>query len=321
MNNNHSFNKFSQYTHINCCETYLTKLDSNGKKYTKVMICKIFGISRVWLDYILKRYNISEANKTPLQAYSRINKRYLTQEYLDKRKNKQMEKDNKIALKKAHNEAIKASRYEHKLPNSMFHMDLKLLPPILGDKKTPGQKQYLLNFIDDCTRKAYFEIIDGKVRSGDWVPQSKASPRQNQWQVTEALKRIFARIPCTNIYSILSDKKRDASLDLFQTMPTAPNGKEFKGIKTQHAVEKLLISMGIKHYYTKIRRPQTNGKSERLNRTVNQELLTQIQFSSRLKRQLQLRHFEHYYNNIRTYQGINNLTPNQKYQQLSFLKF
>ncbi len=44
----------------------------------------------------------------------------------------------------------------------MWHMDLKLLPPILGEKKVVGQKQYLLAFVDDCSRKAYFDIINGK---------------------------------------------------------------------------------------------------------------------------------------------------------------
>ncbi len=61
----------------------------------------------------------------------------------------------------------------------------------------------------------------------------------------------------TNIKSILSD-----------------NGKEFKGLKHQHTVEKLLIQMRIKHRYTRVSRPQTNCKVERINKTVNQEFLT-----------------------------------------------
>jgi transposase InsO family protein len=198
-----------------------------------------------------------------------------------------IDRELKIAQRKALRLEIAKSRYEHKQSNDMWHMDFKLMPPILGEKKVVGQKQYLLAFVDDCSRKASFELIDDK----------------NQCQVVTGLKKIFARLPTTNIKSILSD-----------------NGREFKGLKQQHAVEKLLIKMGIKHRYTRVRRPQTSGKVERLNRTVNQEFLTKIQFTDRIDRYLQLRLFEYHYNNHRPHQGINNQIPNQKYQQYSILK-
>jgi IS30 family transposase len=160
------------------------------------------------------------------------------------------------------------------MPGDLAHTDLKLLPPILNEKVLKGQKEYLLTVVDDCTRTAYFTIIQGK----------------NQYQVKTGLERIFAR---NTIYfkSILSD-----------------NGKEFKGSQKQadgyykaktthegqhHVVEIMLQNMGIKHRYTKVSRPQTNGKVKRLNRTINQELLTQIHtqihFKNRLYRLAELR--------------------------------
>ena len=77
------------------------------------------------------------------------------------------------------------------------------------------------------------------------------------------------------------------------------NGKEFKGSQRQvettgryrpktglegqhHQVELLLEEMGIKHSYTQVRRPQTNGKVERLNRTISDEFLTKVKFENRL---------------------------------------
>jgi IS30 family transposase len=287
MSNNHRFLKFSQFTHTNACETYLSLKDENGIKWTKQRITKVFKISRPWFDEILKRYKLAINSKQTLIAKSRINNRYQSEEYKTKRNQKVIERELKIAQHKALRLEIAKSRYEHKHSNDMWHMDLKLMPPILGEKKVAGQKQYLLAFVDDCSRKAYFELIDGK----------------NQHQVAAGLKKIFTRLPTTNIKSILSD-----------------NGKEFKGIKQQHAVEKLFIQMGIKHRYTRVRRPQTNGKVERLNRTVNQEFLTKIQFKDRIDRYLQLRLFEYHYNNDRPHQGINNQIPNQKYQQYSILK-
>ena len=316
MNKNHSFNKFSQHTHGVICEAYLLgqkqKRDSQNKdtlrvKVTKKHICSMYKISRPWFDVILARYKLAmelNCDKPSLVAKSRINKRYQTEEYKARRRQKLIDVELKKAARKAKRELIKASRYVHELPNSMFHMDLKLLPPILGEKKIPGQKQYLLNFIDDCSRLAYFEVIDGK----------------NQWQVAAGLQRIFDRLPTTNIVSVLSDNGKEFKGNRWDICGSKQEQENAKN-KTQHAVEKLLTNMGIKHYYTKVRRPQTNGKSERLNRTVNEELLTQIQFNSRLERELQVRYYEHHYNNHRRHQGINNQTPNQKYQALSLLKF
>ena len=65
-------------------------------------------------------------------------------------------------------------------------------------------------------------------------------------------------------------------------------------------------NMKIKHFYTKVRRPQTNGKVERLNRTIAEEFLTQIHFENRLHRKGEVRLWEYYYNRNRTHQGIKN---------------
>jgi transposase InsO family protein len=42
----------------------------------------------------------------------------------------------------------------------------------------------------------------------------------------------------------------------------------------------MLIEMGIKHRYTKPYRPQTNGKIERLWRTINEDLIDGTYFES-----------------------------------------
>lgn len=277
MNNSKQYIKLSEHNRQVIYQIYLT-----GDK-TQQQLAQLYGVSRQTISIVIKRAKLGD-----FSIHKPVNNRWNTQEYINKREHKRVSIENKIALRKAKAELIKASRYEHELPNSMYHMDLKQLSPILGEKKILGQKQYLLAVVDDCSRLSYFEIIQGK----------------NQYQVEAGLRRIFSRLPTTNITSILSD-----------------NGKEFKGLIHHHAVEKLLVEMGIKHYYTKVRRPQTNGKVERINRTINQELLTKAHFNSRLERELQLRYYEYYYNNQRQHQGINNMTPNQKYQQLSLIKF
>jgi transposase InsO family protein len=277
MQESKQYGKLSQYNRQTIYKMYLTG------EYTQKQLGGIYAVSRQTISVILKR-----ARNNDFVNHKPINHRWNTEEYKAKRRKKLIDSEMRIAQRKAVKDKITKSRYEHKLPNSMLHIDLKLLPPILGEKKKKGEKQYLLAVVDDCSRKSWFEIINGK----------------NQHQVKVGLQRVFNRIPLTNIVSILSD-----------------NGKEFKGLKHQHAVEQLLDTMGIKHYYTRVRRPQTNGKVERINRTVNQEFLTKIQFQDRFEREYELRKFEFYYNYERPHQGINNLTPNQKYQSLSFIKF
>lgn len=278
MNDNtNQYIKLNQHNREVINSIYLTR------SKTQQQLAQLYGVSRQTISLVVKR-----ARNGDFSVHKPINNRWNTVEYKELRRLKLIDREIKIAQRKAIREAINKSRYEHKIPNSMLHMDLKLLPPILGEKKVVGQKQYLLAVVDDCSRKSWFEIIDGK----------------NQYQVTTGLEKIFSRMKVSNVISILSD-----------------NGKEFKGILNQHAVEKLLKEMSIKHYYTKVRRPQTNGKVERINRTVNQEFLTKIKFTDRINRYLQLRLFEYHYNNDRQHQGINNMTPNQKYNQLSLLKF
>jgi transposase InsO family protein len=280
MNNQ---NQSKQYIKLNehnrkvIYQMYLTK------SKTQQQLAQLYGVSRQTISVIIKRARLGD-----FSIHKPVNVRWNTQEYIDKRENKKLRSEELKAKRKIQRDLIKASRYEHELPNSMLHMDLKLLPPILGEQIVKGQKQYLLAVVDDCSRKSWFEIINGK----------------NQYQVEAGLTRVFSRMNMTNINAMLSD-----------------NGKEFKGLKHQHAVEKLFVKMGIKHYYTRVRRPQTNGKVERINRTVSEEFLTKIHFNSRLERELKLRYYEYHYNNDRTHQGIKNQTPNQKYQSLSLIKF
>ena len=70
-----------------------------------------------------------------------------------------------------------------------------------------------------------------------------------------------------------------------------------------------------------IRRPQTNGKVERLNRTIAEEFLTKTHFENRSRREVQLRLWEYHYNHHRPHQGINKMTPNEKFNNLFPLKF
>jgi len=284
--------KISQHTRTQIWLQY-----NSNSKLTQGSLAVQYNVSRQTISKIIHR-----ARNQDFIIHKATNYRYLTEYYIKKRLERLELKLAQKALRKANRQEIDKNRYEHSMPGDLAHMDLKLLPSILGEKVLKGQKEYLLTLVDDCTRVAYFTIIQGK----------------NQYQVKIGLERIFAR---NTIYfkAILSD-----------------NGKEFKGSQKHlngyykaktthegqhHVVEIMLQNMGIKHYYTKVRRPQTNGKVERLNRTIAEEFLTQIHFENRLHREAELRLWEYYYNRNRTHQGIKNLTPHQKLTNLSPLKF
>jgi transposase InsO family protein len=301
-----SFPKLSQHIRKQIYNFYLQKQPIMSKKgeiirykkvYTKTKLADLFGTSRQTIGKI-----INNGKNGDFTIHKPINKKYLNFQYFSSRMDRLIRKKKQKADRKDKREQIAKTRYEHKKPGDLGHMDLKLLPPILGEKVIKGEKEYLLTLVDDCTRTAYFIIIQGK----------------NQHQTRAGLEKIFARCPISS-KAILSD-----------------NGKEFKGVQKhenghykpkaklegqKHQVEILLEKMDIKHRYTKVRRPQTNGKVERLNRTISQEFLTKIQFENRVHREAELRLYEYYYNRDRPHQGIKNLTPHQKLIKLSPLKF
>lgn len=91
------------------------------------------------------------------------------------------------------------------------------------------------------------------------------------------------------------------------------NGPEFgsKDMKTKenHPFERLLSEMGIKQRYIKPYRPQTNGKVERLWRTIEDDMLEDTEFNSLEALVKELAQYQVYYNHQRPHQGIDGKTP------------
>jgi hypothetical protein len=163
----------------------------------------------------------------------------------------------------------------------LAHIDCHYLSKdmISGDSK----RYYLLSVIDDQSRIAWAEVIED-IRS---------------------LTVMFAALRCFNHI------RRHYKIEFVEVI--TDNGSEF-GIKTSskkdgHPFERMLIEMGIKHRYTKPYRPQTNGKVERLWRTINEDLIEGTYFES-------IEHFKEevfkymvYYNEIRPHQALNGKQP------------
>jgi len=101
----------------------------------------------------------------------------------------------------------------------------------------------------------------------------------------------------------------NTSLDVTIMSVLTDNGKEFTIHHTSkdHKFERLLSALSIKHRFTKVRHPWTNGACERLNRTLLEEFY-QIAFRSKIYDSVDelnrdLLQFIEFYNCQRTHHG------------------
>jgi transposase InsO family protein len=94
------------------------------------------------------------------------------------------------------------------------------------------------------------------------------------------------------------------------------NGGEFKGNAT-HAFVAGCVRLGITQQFTKPRHPWTNGKAERVIKTILNEWYrpNQKSFQSAEEQQQSLYRYVDYYNHQRPHQSLNGLTPAQRLAQ------
>lgn len=161
------------------------------------------------------------------------------------------------------------------------HVDCHHLSPsvIRGQHR----KLFLVCVVDSCTRIAWAELVED----------------------VKSLTVMFAVLKSLNILAEHYNIR-------FEEIIT-DNGPEF-GVRTsskkeEHPFERLLIEMNIKHRYCRPYRPQTNGKAERLWRTLEEDLLQGTHFDSIEELKEELLQYMYYYNHERPHQGINGNTP------------
>ena len=187
--------------------------------------------------------------------------------------------------KKAPKEKKPVIRYERKTPFDLVHLDVKYLSRLDNSKR----RAYQFSAIDDCVRMGFAMIFDSKTSRN---------------AVIFLLKMIefFGCVPT----SIMTDNGAEFT-----------NIKGHRGDRANHKFEKALDGLDIKHIYTKIRRPQTNGKVERFHRIVDEELYDVKHFINEAHRERSLERFISFYNNKRPHMGINGMTPQGKLDKLN----
>ena len=124
-----------------------------------------------------------------------------------------------------------AKRYNKSYPGELVHLDSKRLPLLKGQSANEP-REYLFVAIDDFSRELYADIF----------------PDKTQYSAACFLIATVAQCPY-QIDCTYSD-----------------NGTEFKGTD-DHAFVKACRQHGIGQKFTRVNRPQTNGKAERVIRT------------------------------------------------------
>ena len=169
-----------------------------------------------------------------------------------------------------------ARRYNKAYPGELIHFDSKRLPLIKGEDQTLP-REYLFVAIDDFSRELYAGIF----------------PDKTQYSAELLLRQVADECPYTIEYAY------------------SDNGKEFKGT-SQHAFVKTCSELDIGQKFTRINRPQTNGKAERVIRTLMEMWHQQEIFKDRNNRHISLLRFINFYNTVKPHKGIDNMTPYEK---------
>ncbi len=167
-----------------------------------------------------------------------------------------------------------AKRYNKNYPGEMLHVDTKRLPLLKGERKI-NTREYLFVGIDDYSQELYAGIY----------------PDKSQFSSAQFLADdVLAQCPYT-VECAYSD-----------------NGREYKGT-IEHAFVALCRQYRINQRFTKPACPQTNGKAERVIRTLMEMWHNQEEFKDTEDRKTKLKRFINYYNTVKTHKGILGKTP------------
>lgn len=165
------------------------------------------------------------------------------------------------------------------VPGELVHADTKRLPYATDQKKGLGisARETLFVLVDDASRWLYADILPDK--TGECAAL--------------VLETAALRLPFL-IGCHYSD-----------------NGGEYKGGLT-HPVQTLCLQLGIVRKFTKVRHPWTNGKAERVIRTLLEEWLIYTRSMTKDERRRSLYQYIDRYNHDRTHRSLHGLTPAQK---------
>lgn len=169
-----------------------------------------------------------------------------------------------------------ARRYNKAYPGELVHFDTKRLPVLDGEAQTE-RREHLFVAIDDFSRELYAAILLDRT----------------QYSSASFLQQVVDECPYEIDYAY------------------SDNGKEYRGSDSHEFVHTCKVH-NIGQKFTRINRPQTNGKAERVIRTLMDMWHNKERFTSRKQRQTSLIRFINFYNTVKPHKGIDNKTPYEK---------
>lgn len=191
---------------------------------------------------------------------------------------KKLNKTERELAKKLARREHRLTRYEKAAPGEMVHFDTKKLPVMYGEAVTEP-REWLHVAIDDFSRFLVADILPDKTSYSSAI------------FLEEAVHAIPFRIE-----TAFSD-----------------NGSEYKG-RADHPFVMGLQKHRIKGQHTKPRHPQTNGKAERVIKTIMMECFARQGrgFPSRDHRRKFLYAYINWYNQVRPHESLGGIPPLQR---------
>jgi len=189
-----------------------------------------------------------------------------------------------------------AQRYERDRPGELIHIDVKKLGRIergAGKRIFGGHSHYTGSFTDAAgrvRRKAGWDFVHVAIDDATRLAYAEVLPDEKAATAVAFLRRALT------FY---------ASYGITVERVMTDNGSPYRS--TIHAIA--CRALGIRHLRTRPRRPQTNGKAERLIRTMLGGWAYGAIYSSSRERTAALDGWLYRYNHHRSHAGIGRQTP------------
>ena len=179
----------------------------------------------------------------------------------------------------------KARRYEWPCPGNLLHVDTKrharfvepghAVTGVRTERSRGAGWEFVHTIVDDCSRLAYSEIHDDE--RADTV--TAFTRRALDWFLARGI--VTERLLSDNAWVYVKNK----------------------------GLARLLGERGIEHWRTKPYSPQTNGKVERLQQTMDREWARGLSYRSSADRRAALPHWLDHYNESRRHSALGNRPP------------
>lgn len=239
--------------------------------------CSFRSLARAYhVDKNVIRTAIVRGRLKDFSVHDSTNHRYRTLEYGLKRL---AVAEREVAVRLA-KQAHRLRRYVKTYPGEMVHGDTKTLPALRATKygKILSSPETLYILIDDYSRFLCADIL----------------PRKDMWDSALFFEVQSQRTPFA-VHCHYSD-----------------NGGEYKG-NEGHAFVALCARQGITQKFTRARHPWTNGKAERVIKTILNEWWypNKNMFTSSEERRKSLYAYVEKYNHERGHQSLQGLAPAQ----------